>query len=33
MKHHGYVWAAVAVAPSRYYDDYDDNNGYGDDDD
>jgi hypothetical protein len=27
MKRHGYVWAAVAVAPSRYYDDYED---YGD---
>jgi hypothetical protein len=23
MKRHGYVWAAVAVAPSRYYDEYD----------
>jgi hypothetical protein len=28
MARHGYVWTAVAVAPSRYYDGYEDYDSY-----
>ena len=27
MERRGYVWAAVAVSPSRYYDEYEDDGG------